>query len=77
MKQRRVEIPNDTQRVILASPLNGAPYHGEELPEHYWPWPERTWMRGRRRQLRVENGELRISGQQTAVSRNPELNADS
>lgn len=60
MKQR-IEIPTDTQRVILASPLNGAPYRGEELPAHYWPWPRGTWMQGRREELRVENGELRMS----------------
>jgi len=49
---------NDTQElsfwqvIFLQSKVNGAPYHGEELPQHQWDWPHETYLQSRLRHLR-------------------------
>lgn len=40
------------QLIFLQSNVNGAPYHGEELPRHSWEWPEDTYFQRRHRYLK-------------------------
>lgn len=40
------------QLVFLQSSVNGAPYHGEELPRHNWEWPRHTYLQRRLRYLK-------------------------
>lgn len=35
------------QLVFLQSRVNGAPYRGEELPQHQWNWPQGTYLQQR------------------------------
>ncbi len=35
------------QLVFLQSKVNGAVYHGEELPRHKWEWPQNTYFQRR------------------------------
>jgi hypothetical protein len=44
--------------VFLQSSVNGAPYHGDQLPRHNWNWPKDTYLRRRLeylRQFRMQN----------------------
>lgn len=40
------------QLVFLQSKVNGAPYQGEELPQHRWNWPQDTCFQRRLRALK-------------------------
>lgn len=35
------------QLILLQSKVNGAPYHGEELPRNKWEWPKNTYLQRR------------------------------
>jgi hypothetical protein len=40
-------INDARQLAFLQSRVNGAPYHGEELPQHKWNWPQGTYLQQR------------------------------
>jgi hypothetical protein len=40
------------QEVFRRSIINGAPYHGDELPGGHWSWPQDTYLQRRLREVR-------------------------
>lgn len=40
------------QMVFSQSRVNGAPYHGEQLPSSNWHWPKDTFLQRKLRQSR-------------------------
>lgn len=45
----------DVQKLFLASPLNGAPYLGDMLPEIRWQWPKDTYLQRRLAAIKQQN----------------------
>ena len=47
------------QLVFLQSKVNGALYHGEELPGARWEWPKDTFLQRRLQQARSHQGGVK------------------
>jgi hypothetical protein len=47
--ERHLAKPSPWQLVFLQSKVNGATYHGEQLPRQNWSWPTDTYLQQRLR----------------------------
>jgi hypothetical protein len=47
--ERDLAKPSLWQLVFLQSKVNGAAYHGEQLPRQNWSWPKDTYLQQRLR----------------------------
>jgi len=54
MKTSEIESRKLTfwQEVFSRSIINGAPYHGDDLPGCNWSWPKDTYLQRRLREVR-------------------------
>jgi len=59
--QRDLAKPSLWQLVFSQSKVNGAAYHGEQLPRQNWNWPKDTYLQQRLRLAKLDqapNGRL-------------------
>lgn len=54
----KVTALTDVQKLFLASPLNGAPYWGDLLPEIRWQWPKDTYLQRRLETLKQRTDDI-------------------
>jgi len=58
---------SDIVTIFELSPVNGARYHGEQLPAQPWAWPRSTWLQ-RRIELLEEIGVLKPAPSATVAA---------
>jgi hypothetical protein len=58
--ERHLAKPSLWQLVFLQSKVNGATYHGEQLPRQNWSWPNATYLQQRLRLAKSEQAPDKV-----------------
>lgn len=58
--ERHLAKPSLWQLVFLQSKVNGATYHGEQLPRQSWSWPNATYLQQRLRLAKSEQAPDKV-----------------